>query len=168
MTDAHCGRIDRTFAPVASLGSGIVLEEHKLMAVALPNPVYAPMAAAIHRARKLLHMKQEELSEILKVSRQWVGQVEQMRRYPSRRVLNQFAELFDVNLDVYVWARDPVNADSLPGLLGMVPLHIVRLYERRLIDAAVHSGRSRRLERKSSRLERQSFFDDLPSIFTAK
>ncbi len=127
------------------------------MAVLPPNSAYEPMATAVHRARKLLRMNQNELCDTLEVNRQSIGQIEQMRRYPSRRLVNRFAELFDVNLDVYAWARAPANADSLPGLLGMVPLHIVRLYERRLIDAAVRSGRSRRLPRKS-------FVENLPSL----
>jgi len=127
------------------------------MAVLLQNSKYEPMATAVHRARKLLRMNQDELSDTLEVNRQSIGQIEQMRRYPSRRLVNRFAELFDVNLDVYAWAREPTNADSLPGLLGMVPLHIVRLYERRLVDAAVRSGRSRRMLRKSS-------LENLPSI----
>ena len=79
--------------------------------------------------------------------------------YPqsARDVVERFADRYQVNLDVYDWARGPVNADALPGLLGLVPAHIVRLYERRLIDTAVREGRTRLLPRKSS-------FADLPSI----
>jgi transcriptional regulator with XRE-family HTH domain len=128
------------------------------MAVALPKPRYKPMAATMRRARTLLRMSQEELSEALQINRQSIGQIEQTRSYPSRCLVNRFAERFLVNLDVYDWARQPSSAESLPGLLGLVPLHIVRLYERRLVDASVRDGRSVPLHRKSS-------FDNLPSIF---
>jgi transcriptional regulator with XRE-family HTH domain len=127
------------------------------MAVVVPKPSYEPMAAAMRRARTLLRMNQIELSLELKQSPQAISQIEQTRSYPSRELVDRFAELFAVNLDVYAWARDPANADSLPGLLGLVPLHIVRLYERRLVDASVRNGYARPLVRKSS-------FENLPSI----
>ena len=127
------------------------------MANILPKPRYEPMAATVRRARTLLRMNQAELSKALKSGGQSISQIEQTRRYPSRELVDRFAELFQVNLDVYDWARDPANADSLPGLLGLVPLHIVRLYEKRLVDASVREGRSRPVPRKSSH-------EDLPSI----
>jgi transcriptional regulator with XRE-family HTH domain len=115
------------------------------------------MAATMRRARTLLRMNQLELSLALQQSPQAISQIEQRRGYPSRGLVDRFAELFEVNLEVYAWARDPANADSLPGLLGLVPLHIVRLYERRLVDASVRNGHSRPVGRKSS-------FENLPSI----
>jgi transcriptional regulator with XRE-family HTH domain len=120
------------------------------MGVVQAKTRYEPMAATVLRARKLLRMSQVELSEALKIDRQSIGQIERTRRYPSRSMVEQFAELFDVNLEVYDWARNPANADALPGLLGLVPLHIVRLYERRLVDASVRNGHARPVGRKSS------------------
>jgi hypothetical protein len=102
-------------------------------------------------------MNRTELSEALDTAKHAIGHIEQARRYPSREMVDRFAERFQVNLDVYAWAMSPANADALPGLLGLVPAHIVRLYERRLVDASVREGRSRPLRRRSS-------FDDLPSI----
>jgi DNA-binding XRE family transcriptional regulator len=122
-----------------------------------PKPAYVQMAATFAQVRLLLHMNQFDLSVALSAPLQTIAQIEQTRRYPSRTLADRFAELYDVNLYVYDWARQPSSADGLPGLLGLVPLHIVRLYERRLVDAAVRERRSRPLRRKSS-------YDNLPSI----
>ena len=119
---------------------------------------YEQMAGTIRRARLLLCMNQGELSQALNLTRQSISNIEQMRGYPSRKVVDRFAELYQVNLDVYDWARNPTSAESLPGLLGLVPLHIVRLFERRLVDASIREGRARRLPRKTSS-------EKLPSIF---
>jgi transcriptional regulator with XRE-family HTH domain len=127
------------------------------MPTTLKNTKNEAMAATMKRARMLLHMKQGELAETLGFRPQMFTSIETGRAYPSRVVVERFAERYEVNLDVYDWARGPANADALPGLLGLVPAHIVRLYERRLIDTAVREGRTRRLPRKSS-------FADLPSI----
>jgi transcriptional regulator with XRE-family HTH domain len=156
MARALDGLKRRTNRPMVSIGMR-ARERRKAMAIVIPKPSYEPMADTMRRARTLLRMNQFELSMALEQSPQAIGQIEQTRSYPSRELVDRFAELFEVNLEVYAWARDPANADSLPGLLGLVPLHIVRLYERRLVDAAVRSGRSRPIERKSS-------FEDLPSI----
>ncbi len=121
------------------------------------KPTYVQMATTIGRARLLLGMHQPDLSEALDIALPTIAQIEQVRRYPSRELVDRFAERFAVNLYVYDWARGPHNADALPGLLGLVPLHIIRLYERRLVAASVREGRSRPLPRKSS-------FDNLPSI----
>ena len=129
------------------------------MAITTQKPIYTQMAETMRRARTLLSMNQSDLSEALEVARQSIAEIEQTRRYPSCKLVDRFVERFDVNLHVYNWARDPSNEEALPGLLGLVPLHIVRLYERRLINAAVRAGRSRPLSRKSS-------FTDLPSIFS--
>ena len=130
---------------------------HNPMAITTQKPIYTQMAETMRRARTLLSMNQSDLSEALEVARQSIAEIEQTRRYPSCKLVDRFVERFDVNLHVYNWARDPSNEEALPGLLGLVPLHIVRLYERRSINAAVRAGRSRPLPRKSS-------FDDLPSI----
>jgi transcriptional regulator with XRE-family HTH domain len=122
-----------------------------------PVPRYEQMAATMRRARFLLHMNQTELCDALGLGKQSIAQIEQTRRFPSRKMIDRFAEYFQVNLYVYDWARDPSSAADLPGLLGLVPLHIARLYERRLVDNAVRGGRSRPLRRSSS-------FGDLPSI----
>jgi transcriptional regulator with XRE-family HTH domain len=122
------------------------------------KPRYEPMAATMRRARLLLHMTQSQLSEALEVNRSAVNYIESARSYPSRVLVERFADRYQVNLDVYDWARRSENADLLPGLLGLVPAHIVRLYERRLVDASVREGRSRPLKRTSS-------LADLPSIF---
>jgi transcriptional regulator with XRE-family HTH domain len=118
---------------------------------------YEPMAKTMRRARLLLRMNQHQLSRALNVSSGSIGQIETARRYPSRELVERFAERYAVNLHVYDWARAPADADALPGLLGLVPAHIVRLYERRLVDTSVREGRSRPLSRKSS-------LEDLPSI----
>jgi transcriptional regulator with XRE-family HTH domain len=120
------------------------------MATTEPKPTYEQMSATIRRARLLLRMNQADLCTALNIGRQTIAQIEQTRRYPSRKLVDRFAQQFQVNLYVYDWAREPANADGLPGLLGLVPLHIVRLYERRLIDASVRDGRSRPLRAKSS------------------
>ena len=122
-----------------------------------PNSSYEQMAATIRRARMLLCMSQGDLCSALNVGRQTIAQIEQTRRYPSPKLVDRFAQQFQVNLYVYDWAHEPAESKALPGLLGLVPLHIVRLYERRLIDASIRAGRARPLLRKSS-------LDDLPSI----
>jgi len=115
------------------------------------------MAATMQRARMLLHMNQRQLCRALDLNSQAINYIERARMYPSRTLVERFADRYQVNLDVYDWARSSENADVLPGLLGLVPAHIVRLYERRLVDASVREGRSRPLNRKSS-------FADVPSI----
>lgn len=121
------------------------------------KPRYEPMAATMQRARMLLHMNQRQLCRALDLNSQAINYIERARMYPSRTLVERFADRYQVNLDVYDWARSSENADVLPGLLGLVPAHIVRLYERRLVDASVREGRSRPLNRKSS-------FADVPSI----
>jgi transcriptional regulator with XRE-family HTH domain len=127
------------------------------MANGQPKPSYEPMAATVLRARKLLRMSQVELSDALKADLEAIGQIERTRRYPSRELVEHFEDLYNVNLEVYAWARKQANAESLPGLLGLVPLHIVRLYERRLVDTSVRNGHGRLARRKSS-------YEGLPSI----
>ncbi len=121
------------------------------------KPQYEPMAATVRRARMLLHMSQSQLSAAMELNSKAVSFIECARSYPSRALVERFADRYQVNLDVYDWARSSENADLLPGLLGLVPAHIVRLYERRLVDASVREGRSRSLKRTSSLV-------DLPSI----
>ena len=57
---------------------------------------------------------------------------------PISRLVERFADRYQVNLDVYDWARSSENADLLPGLLGLVPAHascVVRAATRRRIGA---------------------------------
>jgi transcriptional regulator with XRE-family HTH domain len=114
------------------------------------KPRYEPMAATMRRARMLLHMNQRQLCRALEVHCMAINYIERARAYPSRPLVERFVDLYHVNLDVYDWARSSENADVLPGLLGLVPAHIVRLYERRLVDASVREGRSRPLKGKKS------------------
>ena len=115
------------------------------------------MAATMRRARSLLRFNQRDLGKSLHLARHVIPHIEQTRKYPSSDLINRFEERFQVNLYVYNWARAPQSADGLPGLLGLVPLHIIRLYEKRLVASAVSEGRDRPPRRRS-------IFEDLPSI----
>ena len=135
----------------------ICLAEFKTMPTMLRKTKNEAMAATMRCARLLLHMKQGELAATLGFRPQIFTCIETGRAYPSRNVVDELRPALRGEPGRLRLGRGPANADALPGLLGLVPAHIVRLYERRLIDAAVREGRTRRPPRKSS-------FAELPSI----
>lgn len=72
------------------------------------------MSSKIKELREKHKMTQEELADILNISKGYMSQIEIGERTPSLKILKQLSKLFSVPLDYIVFDRATMNGSEIP------------------------------------------------------